>query len=118
MRHWGTYFGEIEDIEEAFAGEDAGQHVDLTGQYCSTHKKDDPALEEMKETVGHFGAPAIDRHSNEANSDAVHCNGDRNGGQKHHRALPQGSLKQIGGKKTEAQERVEVSQPATRLDHL
>ena len=80
--------------------------------------EDDPALEQVQESVGILRSKMIDHHADEADAQAVHQDRDRDGRQEHQHALPQRRLEQVGRQKAEAHQRIEVAQPAARFDHL
>src|SRR5258708_2678653 len=72
----------------------------------------------MKGLIGHFNAPAIDRHAYHPNPKTVHKYRDGDGGQKQHGALPNRHLKKIGRQKSQAEKRIKVPQTAAGFDHL
>ncbi len=72
----------------------------------------------MKEAVGVLRPEMIDHHADQADAQAVHRNRDRDGRQEYQRALPERCLEQIGRKKAQAHQRIEVTQPTAGFDHL
>src|SRR5262249_18397816 len=72
----------------------------------------------MQQPFGLLGSPPIDQQTHHADPKAVHHDGNRNGRQKHQRTLPEWRMKQIGRQEAQAEQRIEVAQPATGLDYL
>ena len=72
----------------------------------------------MKEPIGVLRPEMIDHHADQADAQAVHRNRDRDGRQEHQHALPERRLEQIGRKKAQAHQRIEVTQAAAGFDHL
>src|SRR5262249_17997703 len=53
-----------------------------------------------------------------ADAHAVHHNRNRDRGGKHHRALPERRLEQVGGKEPKAEQRIEIAQTTAGIDDL
>ena len=97
---------------------DARQDIHDRGEQPGAGNENDPAFEQMQESVGVLRPEMIDHHADQADAKAVHRDRDRDGRQEHQRSLPKRRLEQVGRKETQAHQRIEIAQAAARLDHL
>jgi hypothetical protein len=66
----------------------------------------------MQHAFGHLVVPVMHKHADQSYSKAVHANRDRDCRQEYNDSLPQCTVEQIGGQKTEAAQRIKVTQSA------